>query len=220
MRTLVLIAFTSSLAGCAGGATPEAGAPAAAIDDAAVAAAADPSLSGYIVRTLVHRHADGSETSEEQRVPLAQAQAERDSWLQRRAGGGAIHANAQLDGSCSTASMWIFDHTYAHPSGTFPYNHEICFFDEGSFGCADLRSYSRYCTVWNHHFQCVNWATNSGSSIQSFFSGRDAGYFTGLYQSTYYITSSFGPDYQVDDIYDPALGTQWQAVQYAQYVCL
>src|SRR5438105_4921426 len=103
MRTLVLIGFTASLVGCAGGATTEGPTPAATADEA------DPSLSGYIARTIVRRQADGSESTEEQHVPVAQALQERESWLARRAGGSAIHANATLDGSCSGASMWIFD---------------------------------------------------------------------------------------------------------------
>jgi hypothetical protein len=88
---------------------------------------------------------------------------------------------------CAGADMWIFDNT-GNVAGAFPFNHEICFIRNGSNGCAQLQDYARLCTYYPSppYWSCSNWATSSGSWIQSFFSGVDTGFFTGQEDPAYF----------------------------------
>jgi hypothetical protein len=91
-----------------------------------------------------------------------------------------VHQQAiSQDTSCAGSSMWIFDN-YNNTQGTFPNNHEICFFRTGSTtGCIDFKNYNRYCQSMLGHMSCTSWGSNGTypSGVHSFWAGNSGGYF-------------------------------------------
>jgi hypothetical protein len=170
-------------------------------------------------RTIVTLHTDGSQTVRELEVAKEQALQERAAFSgHRQPAGGAPHPLITHDPSeptCNGADLWIFDHTNAaQGTGTFPFDHELCFYNEGNGGCAHLNDYVRFCERWSNQLKCVDWAAGYNSSVASFFSGASGGYFTGS-DGFYTGTASFGTYQRVDD----TSAEPWYFAQHAQFVC-
>lgn len=214
-KTITMLSFVSLAAvGCTN-VTNEPTAPGAADTPSATAE------SGVVHRTIVQLHSDGKAETREETLPIAQAERERAAWDGRA--NGTVTTNATVDGSCMGSSMWLFDHTGATSGGTYPNNNEICFFADAN-GCADLRSYNRYCTVLPKPgggvtYRCYPWASGYTSDVQSFYSGADAGYFTGS-DGFNYGRAPFGAYERVADTSAAATaGDPWYFTRYAQYLC-
>jgi len=187
MRTLFALSLmTWSLAGCAGTVSTDTG-------DEPATGTAQP---GVIARTVVRRHSDGTESVEQVQVPPRSPRA-----------GGEVTPQAVVDNGCAGASMWLFDHNGASPGGAFPFNHEICFYNDSTAPCVELAKYTRYCYADGTSFTCANWANQEQGSlnaVQSFFAGDSAGSFAepDPQGHGYLGDGTFGRFERVDDLDD------------------
>lgn len=165
---MMVTGFVCALGGCVDGAAP------------APSAADEP----MIERTIVMLQADGSPqvtttqvTATQQRQELAD-RAQRLAGAARRSDGtGEVEQGlASVDSGCAASSMWIFDNT-GNTVGTWPLNHEICFYKSSTAFpvCTDLRQYTRQCFLFGRTITCQNWATDTGNWIGSYWAGSDWG---------------------------------------------
>jgi hypothetical protein len=186
---------------------------------AACSQAADPTP-GLIGRTIVTLNAHGEATAKTDLITVDQQRAEMAAHAAAtsatRNGIGSHQQALSQDPSCAGSSLWIFDN-YNNTIGTFPNNHEICFFRNGASGCADLTSYIRYCSTNLGHFSCSEWGVPQHffGPIHSYYPGGDAGYFIGALNDggTFNDTQNFAPWVRVDD------SDSQFAVETARYVC-
>jgi hypothetical protein len=149
--------------------------------------ARDPPATGSVSRTVVVLHGDAPPTITMTEISRAEHLAEvaaRDQCTSTSANQVGVRREAILqDGSCRGASLWIFDN-YGNVAGTFPNNHEICFYaDQPVWTCTDLASYLRYCSH-GLFTTCYYWGAPYGyavgpyvSAIRSLWAGSDEGYF-------------------------------------------
>jgi hypothetical protein len=199
------------LAGCAASSEPGQRGAESAPDDGAEA---------MVERTIVVMNADGTDTvkteqitAEQLRRDIAAREARASAPMEGRGGEhiGAASEAISVDSGCGDSSLWIFDNTGNAP-GPFPFNHELCFYNDGAGGCEDLRKYVRFCGF--PAGRCDHWATYPPSSnwVGSYWAGTDEGFFTGI-DGFYYGTQSFGVFERIDD----AQSQYW--VKNAQFVC-
>jgi hypothetical protein len=178
---------------------------------------------GEIVRTRVYLQPDGQEpVVTTDRITAAEHDAELAARDALQAGSAPIGRTPRIatDPDCAGASLWVFDELN-NRTGTFPFNHEICFFKNQVSGCLDLRNYARYCVLNPNgtQFSCANWGTNGRSAVASFYSGVDEGYFTGL-ENPFYVYTPFGLYEREDDAQNfNSRGQDPSGVAFAQYVC-
>jgi hypothetical protein len=201
-------------------AAPEAGDPSDASDEGAPVAASNPA---GIVRTRVYLQPDGqAPVVRTDHITQAQHAAElaaRDDL--QRAPADHAHPRIAVDNGCAASSLWIFDGLDNHV-GTFPFNHELCVFQQNVNGCLDLRALRRYCILNPNGTvsSCPTWGTNGQSAIGSFWSGETEGYFTGL-ENPFFVMTPFGLYDRQDNasVVNTHPNTDASGVAFAQYVC-
>jgi hypothetical protein len=131
---------------------------------------------GTMERTIVHRHADGTETVTTEEISAEEAQAEvaaREALAQP-----GHHTEAvSLDKNCAGASTWLWDQTVQH-------GNEICFYSDGTYGPGGggFIDLSKYCRIhgpvgYNGLSFCYAWW---GGAVRSYWSGSQGGYFEKL----------------------------------------
>lgn len=188
--------------------------------------ASDPDAATHadgIVRTRVYLQPDGqAPVVRTDHITQAQHVAElaaRDD-LQRAP---ADHARPRIavDNGCASSSLWIFDGVDNH-LGTFPFNHELCVFQQNVNGCLDLRTLRRYCILNPNGTvsSCPTWGSNGHSAIGSFWSGETEGYFTGL-ENPFFVMTPFGVYDRQDNaaVVNTHPNTDASGVAFAQFVC-
>jgi hypothetical protein len=158
-----------------------------------------------IVRTIVRMSEAGEPEVTTETIQQADFDREvevREALMQGASSGGAgrtLAASnaltaATLDTGCSGSSIWLFDSPGNRP-GSFPTNHEICFYASSPQGFANLATFCRIRGYFPGGQTCLRWwGSRSGddlSGVASYWTGVDSVDFFG-YHSERFIYPPYG----------------------------
>jgi hypothetical protein len=139
---------------------------------------------GMIERTVVVLHADGSQNVTTESITVEEQRAEVEARAQlmsaTASGLGSREQAITNDPSCAASSLWIFDNRN-NTGGSWPDDHEICFYAGGVTVAVDLTQYTRYCQpLFPTGWSCNQWGVYPGQGsgpILSYWAGSDSGKF-------------------------------------------
>lgn len=130
-----------------------------------------------VERTIVHRHADGTETVTTEEITVEQARAEVAARERAAIGTTGQHTEAVTqDTGCAGASTWLWD-------STGQTGREICFYSDGTYGAGgggfvNLGSYCRIRRPVTINGKTLYFCTAYWSgAVRSYWAGSQGGYF-------------------------------------------